>query len=93
MPMKMEDWPLEVEDHVTLDEDLVIESSLNRSIALVVPAGQHGVVKSINSKGENVRVMFGEQLFQFYNPFHFLTLYRRSQHSKRRDEHDRRRPK
>lgn len=93
MPIDLKDLPLEVQDHVTLDQPIVIETTWNRSIHLVIPAGTHGVVKATRPGGGSPQVVFGEQLFQFDQPWSDLTLYRRAMNGKRRDDHDKRRPK
>lgn len=79
MPVDKKDLPLEVEDHVVLD--CTLEAPCGAA-SLMVLAGTHGVVKHIF--GKQVVVEFGSMLFGFANPKRDLTLYRRSQHSKRR---------
>lgn len=81
MPLTKKELPLEVGDHVTLDHNLVIGSAAN-DISLVVLGGTHGMVKQ--TYGLSVLVEFGGHLFCFGVPQHNLSLYRRSQNSKRR---------
>ena len=80
MPISGEEWPLEPEDHVVLDKEIEL-NGYGRAI-LVVPAGTHGVVKIVD--GDKIYVEFGAQMFKMTHPTHDLTLYRRSQHSRRR---------
>lgn len=83
------DWPLEVEDHVVLERDILLQGDVG---SLIVFAGTHGVVKNIPNFLE-VYVEFKGMFFHITNPRKDLSLYRRSQHSKRRSEHDARRRK
>jgi hypothetical protein len=80
MPLNPKELPFEVEDHVTLDKDIFIYSS--GGAALVVLAGTHGMVKKV--AGGKVYVEFGSLLFDIDYPAERLTLFRRSQDSKKR---------
>ena len=81
------DWPLEVQDHVCLDQEISIPVRFNNAIHLVIPAGTHGIVKQADKHG-HVMVEFGGQLFHFTLPAHDLSLVRRAHNSNRRAEHD-----
>ena len=87
MPLDKKDLPLEVEDHVILDDDLLVGHTHGYGEGLphiVVPAGTHGMVKRLPKVG--LQAEFGGQLFHVSLAWaaNNLTLYRRSQHSKRR---------
>lgn len=84
MPIAKKDLPLEMEDHVILDEGVVHSYDYASPVALMVLKGTHGVVKAVFLDGAQVAVEFGGQLYAFTKPADYLTLYRRSQHSKRR---------
>jgi hypothetical protein len=86
------DWPLELEDHVVLEHEIDIDTGTGAS--LNIPIGTHGVVKKIEKfQTTYVFVEFRGMLFRMKAAQAQLSLYRRSQHSKRRADHDARRPK
>lgn len=90
MPLTLKDWPLEVQDHVVLDRDIVFMSDRSGEAEIVVQAGDHGMIKACQEKGlgmkSHVVVEFGALRIKIAGSkaFQDLTLYRRSQDSKRR---------
>ena len=104
MSINKKDLPFEVEDHVVLRRTLLFPGALPdesgrmfpSTVAQVYPvlmAGTHGMVKAVaTTEGKRgIRVLFGNSYYWFVEPEHELELYRRSTHSPRREEHDKRR--
>jgi hypothetical protein len=98
MPLTAADLPLEVGDHVVLDREVTIPTE-EGWCTVVLPKESHGMVTGLHEKppkGLVVNILFGGTTLQFVHNGYaammdFLTLYRRSQDSRRRNEHDARR--
>jgi len=83
---------LEIEDHVVLDVDLEFEGPIG---SLIILSGSHGMIKRVNKIGRRHSVSWlgDEYIVEFgalniklggHQAYEHLTLFRRSQHSKRR---------
>ena len=94
MSINKKDRPFEVEDHVVLRNTLMFPGALpDQRVYPVLMAGTHGMVKAVSTtEGKRgIRVLFGNSYYWFVEPEQELELYRRSQNSPRRAEHDKRR--
>jgi hypothetical protein len=87
MPINKKDLPFEVDDHVTLDK-AIYNGNVENDYVMLIPMGSHGMVRVVPNKGRAVVVEFNGTgiLFGLTKAYacENLTLYRRSQHSKRR---------
>ena len=83
MPIKKRELPLEAADHVRLERRITIPSCYP-GVAIIVEAGADGMVTDVRTQG--IDVCFGntKMIFHPSEASKFLTMVRRSQHSKRR---------
>ena len=80
MPIKDEDWPLRVNDHVLLDRDYGFphEATLG-SVALVIPAGSGGMVRKVDDMHKDIDFGHHRLRMQSHAAKKFLTLYRKAE--------------
>jgi hypothetical protein len=83
MPLTKKELPLEVGDHVTLDHSVLLGDP--RSIAIIprLRGGIGGMVTEVFPQGQ-VAIEFCGSEYVFEHPDRDVSLYRRSQDSKRR---------
>ena len=93
MPISEKDWPLEVGDHVTLDNSFLLSSPKEHCIIPRLRAGLGGIVREVfKDRGEAI-IEFSGTEYLFTDVCRDVSIFRRFQNSKRRAEHDARRPK
>jgi len=84
MPTSADLLPLEVNDHVLLDDSIGVDTQVPH-VRLVIPAGEHGMVVEVSKSATVVRFGHIYLRLAYHTVGERLTLVRSNQDSKRRE--------
>lgn len=78
MPIKVEDFPLRVNDHVLLDKEYVFDNERSH-VELVIPKGSGGMVRSCDGHGADIDFGHFRLRVLRHEAMNNMTLYRKAE--------------